>query len=162
MALRSRRLEAMLFTTALTAVAYFHQGGGWNQNARFAMVRAVVEEGRLSIDDYLVYQARWGNDKTLRLDRLPVRDGVVSVEGKTYPLAWDTSPSGVQRVDGRVPGNAPLLAVSEWAASGDVAFYRATSIPTRRPERRSSPFRGTSCSTTWSGSSAPTPTPGGR
>ena len=41
------RIQWLLFTTAFIAFAYFHQGGGWNQNVRFAMVRAIVEEGRL-------------------------------------------------------------------------------------------------------------------
>jgi hypothetical protein len=32
--------------------AFFYQGGGWNQNARFDLVRAIVEEHTLRIDDY--------------------------------------------------------------------------------------------------------------
>ena len=34
------------------AYAYFYQGGGWNQNTRFALTRAVVERGQLSIDGF--------------------------------------------------------------------------------------------------------------
>src|SRR5205823_780346 len=30
--------------------AYFYQGGGWNQNSRFALVRAIVDEHTLRID----------------------------------------------------------------------------------------------------------------
>src|ERR1051326_9021728 len=30
--------------------AYFYQGGGWNQNTRFALVRAMLEEHTLRID----------------------------------------------------------------------------------------------------------------
>ena len=40
---RIRRVQWRLFVAAWVAFAFFHQGGGWNQNARFAMVRAVVE-----------------------------------------------------------------------------------------------------------------------
>jgi hypothetical protein len=32
--------------------AYFYQAGGWNQNSRFDLVRAVVEQGTLRIDAY--------------------------------------------------------------------------------------------------------------
>jgi hypothetical protein len=47
-----RRPEAALFALALGAYAYFYQAGGWNQNARFDLVRAIVERGTLTIDDY--------------------------------------------------------------------------------------------------------------
>src|SRR6201993_1308275 len=32
--------------------AYFYQAGGWNQNTRFDLVRAVLEQGTFSIDKY--------------------------------------------------------------------------------------------------------------
>src|SRR5258708_7418524 len=32
--------------------AYFYQGGGWNQNSRFDLVRAILERGTLRIDAY--------------------------------------------------------------------------------------------------------------
>ena len=32
--------------------AYFYQGGGWNQNSRFALVRAMTERDTLQIDAY--------------------------------------------------------------------------------------------------------------
>jgi hypothetical protein len=49
----ARRPEAALFAMALGAYAYFFQGGGWNQNARFNLVRAVVEEHTVVVDDYI-------------------------------------------------------------------------------------------------------------
>jgi len=36
------RSEAALFVLALGAYAYFFQGGGWNANVRFDLVRALV------------------------------------------------------------------------------------------------------------------------
>ena len=39
-----------LFALVLGAYAYFYQAGGWNQNARFDLVRALVEQGTLTID----------------------------------------------------------------------------------------------------------------
>jgi hypothetical protein len=47
-----RRPEAALFVLALGTYAYFFQGGGWNANSRFDLVRAIVEEHTLVIDDY--------------------------------------------------------------------------------------------------------------
>jgi len=47
-----RRPEAALFVLALGAYAYFYQAGGWNQNARFDLVRAIVERRTLTIDAY--------------------------------------------------------------------------------------------------------------
>lgn len=35
----------------LVGYAYFYQGGDWNQNSRFALVRAIVERGTVQIDD---------------------------------------------------------------------------------------------------------------
>lgn len=53
--LATRRTEVAIFATLFAAYAWFHQGGGWNQNARFDQVRSVVESGDLAINDYLVY-----------------------------------------------------------------------------------------------------------
>jgi hypothetical protein len=47
-----RRPEAALVAMVLTAYGYFYQAGGWNQNSRFDLTRAVVERGTLSIDAY--------------------------------------------------------------------------------------------------------------
>jgi len=45
-----RRPEAALFALVLGAYAYFYQGGGWNQNSRYALTRAIVEDGTIVID----------------------------------------------------------------------------------------------------------------
>ncbi|MFN8094643.1 MAG: hypothetical protein U0599_20915 [Vicinamibacteria bacterium] len=47
-----RRPETALFVAALVSYAYFYQAGGWNQNSRFDLVRAIVERGTASIDAY--------------------------------------------------------------------------------------------------------------
>jgi hypothetical protein len=49
-----RRHRAMLLSgiAAFLAYAYFYQAGGWNQNTRFDLVRALVEERGIRIDDY--------------------------------------------------------------------------------------------------------------
>ena len=47
-----KRPETVLFVLALGVFAYFYQAGGWNQNARFDLVRAIIERGTLRIDAY--------------------------------------------------------------------------------------------------------------
>jgi hypothetical protein len=47
-----RRPETAIAVLALTAYAYFFQGGGWNAAVRFDLVRAVVEQGTIRIDGY--------------------------------------------------------------------------------------------------------------
>lgn len=47
------RIRALLISSVvLISYAYFYEGGGWNQNSRFDLVRAIVERGTLRIDDY--------------------------------------------------------------------------------------------------------------
>ncbi len=53
---RLRRLlarpEAALFVLVFAAYAYFYQAGGWNQNSRFDLTRAIAERGTSRIDRY--------------------------------------------------------------------------------------------------------------
>ena len=42
----------MLFLMCLAAYAYFYQGGAWNQNVRFDLVRSLAEKNTSIIDDY--------------------------------------------------------------------------------------------------------------
>lgn len=50
---RTTRLEAIVLGLLLWATfAYFAQGGGANQNSRFALTRAIVEQSTLAIDAY--------------------------------------------------------------------------------------------------------------
>ena len=42
----------LLSAGLLVAFAWFYQAGGWNQNSRFDLTRAIVEEGTLTIDSY--------------------------------------------------------------------------------------------------------------
>jgi len=47
-----RRPEAALFALVFVAYAYFYQAGGWNQNSRFDLTRAIVEHRTSVIDRY--------------------------------------------------------------------------------------------------------------
>ena len=46
------RPTAALFALLLGTYAYFYQAGGWNQNSRFDLVRATVEDGSFRIDRF--------------------------------------------------------------------------------------------------------------
>jgi hypothetical protein len=47
-----RRPEAALFALVLGTYGYFYQAGGWNQNCRFDLTRAIVEQRTVILDSY--------------------------------------------------------------------------------------------------------------
>lgn len=49
---RDRRLFWAVFALLFVSYAYFGQGGGWNENSRLDLTRAVVHDGTLAIDEY--------------------------------------------------------------------------------------------------------------
>lgn len=55
---RNRRSALAIAAALMVAYAYFYQGGGWNQNTRFALVRAIIEHHTLRIDETILYQGR--------------------------------------------------------------------------------------------------------
>src|SRR6516164_3054864 len=48
----SARRALLLASALFLSYAYFYEGGGWNQNTRFDLVRAVVEDRTVRIDVY--------------------------------------------------------------------------------------------------------------
>lgn len=59
---RDRRVALGIAGLLLGTYAYFHHAGGWNENSRFDLVRALVDDHTLSIDRY----HRNTGDKALR------------------------------------------------------------------------------------------------
>lgn len=57
--LLTTRPSTAVFLLLLGVYGYFYQAGGWNQNSRFDLVRAIVEQGTFSIDRY---EANTGDD----------------------------------------------------------------------------------------------------
>ena len=53
------RTDIILFVLFFVSYAYFYQGGGWNQNARFAQTRSIVETGTLNIDRFIDSTGDW-------------------------------------------------------------------------------------------------------
>jgi hypothetical protein len=116
-----RRLEFLLFLATFFAFAYFNQGGGWNQNSRFAEVRAMAEEGRFPIDDFLVYRRDPVNDD---LVRVPVHNTAYDFEGKHYRLCWVDMTYSLIPMNPDVEGeDAPMV---ELCSSGDIGYVPQT------------------------------------
>src|SRR3954447_10153177 len=116
----SYRCELLLFLATFFAFAYFNQGGGWNQNARFAEVRAMVEEGRFAIDNFLVYQL---DDSGQDVVRLPLTKGEYEWEGKRNRLCWvDMTWSKFVPLGSHPLGDAAKVTIVEKCASGDIGY----------------------------------------
>lgn len=49
---KAAKQALLLGLVAFLSYAYFYSGGGWNQNTRFDLIRALVERGTLQIDAY--------------------------------------------------------------------------------------------------------------
>jgi hypothetical protein len=47
-----RRTRQTLFVLLFVSYAYFYQAGGWNQNSRFNLVRAITNEHTLNVDPF--------------------------------------------------------------------------------------------------------------
>lgn len=125
-----RRIELCIFFAAFFAFAYFNQGGGWNQNARFAEVRAMVEEGTPSLDHFLVYER---SPKAL-LRRIPTENGALLRPGKIERLAWSGSDGMLLPVDGKAAAEGEaLLPMESVACSGDVSWARGHFHPNKPP-----------------------------
>ena len=135
---RERWIPWLLFVATFIAFAYFHQGGGWNQNVRFAMVRAMVEEGTFSIDSYLVYVGA-DADRGSRLIRVPVRNAEFTLEGRNYAFHWrDTDGRMVPLNDAGMGGRSVRRDVTyvepeEVAVSGDISYYGGHFHPAKAP-----------------------------
>ncbi len=127
-----RSVELLLFAATFASFAYFHPGGGWNQNARFAQVRAIVEDGSLSIDSFLVYQVDRSTTVETHLKRLPVNHGEVRIDGRQYALAWVVGEGGQLSAVESTTG-APLRALHLVAVSGDVTYARGHFYPNKSP-----------------------------
>jgi hypothetical protein len=136
---RERWIPWLLFAATFIAFACFHQGGGWNQNVRFAMVRAMVEEGNFSIDSYLIYTGS-SADRGSRLVRVPVRNAEYTSGGKNYAFHWRDTDGRMVPLSGP-SGNGPLagrkevtfVEPGEVTVSGDLAFANGRFHPAKAP-----------------------------
>ncbi len=128
----SRRLQFLFFIASFLTFAWFHQGGGWNQNARFAEVRAIVEKGTFAVDDFLVYLRDPKYPDSSVLIRPDVERGEFMADGKRHQLTWGDwrnvgtpeKPEWAQLTvnDERPAPDAILIKVGEGTCTGDVGY----------------------------------------
>ena len=52
---RQTKMAAVLGAALFVSYAYFYGAGGWNQNSRFALIRAILERHTLQIDAYQLH-----------------------------------------------------------------------------------------------------------
>src|SRR5437762_843011 len=76
-------MRSAIFTLLFTSYAYFYQAGGWNQNSRFDLVRAVTNDHAVRIDPYqrntgdkALYDGHYYSDKApgLALAAIPIAE----------------------------------------------------------------------------------------
>jgi hypothetical protein len=79
------KLAALLGLASFLSFSYFYEGGGWNQNSRFDLLRAIVERHTLTIDAYhentgdkAHYKGHYYSDKAPGLVFLAVPFAVVA------------------------------------------------------------------------------------
>lgn len=127
-----KRIEILLFVFAWTTYGYFCQGGGWNQNGRFALTRAIVEERKPWIDDYVVYAAA-GTKGSPTLRRVPVRNGGFTDEGRSFALGWDDGSGAATALAPDAPAEAKVVHAGWAAVTGDLAYARGHVHPNKAP-----------------------------
>ena len=116
-----RRFQILLFTLSFVTFAWFHQGGGWNQNARFAEVRAIVEQGTFAVDDFMVYRPGTGR----LMVRESVKNGEFVRDGKVHRLCWGNDPwdYNLAPVNGNSLDDGAVPVVIGWdTCTGDVGI----------------------------------------
>jgi hypothetical protein len=128
----SRRLQVLFFIASFLTFAWFHQGGGWNQNARFAEVRSIVEKGTFAVDDYLVYMPDPKKPESPILIRPKVVRGEFTLDGKKHQLTWgdwrnvgtaDKPDWAMLTVNDEKPDPAAVLVkIGEGTCTGDVGY----------------------------------------
>lgn len=131
-----RKIECLLFAAAFFAYGYFHQGGGWAQNARFAMVRALVEQCTYSIDHYLIYMPAETVGGEKLMVRVPVSDATFELGGRTYALMSHDAAGREALINSR-QNRGRYRQISIWSQQRAIFPTRAViSIPPKHPAPR--------------------------
>src|SRR3972149_1420165 len=104
--LRKIRIELMIFLILFITYSYFHQGGGWSQNSRFAQIRSIVETGQFKINNYLIYRVVNDSGGKPKLQRQPIPP---DIELEQIGLIANTGDLSI--LEGRLYPNKPPGAV---------------------------------------------------
>ncbi len=125
---RPRWPEVALFFLVFGVFAYFYQAGGWNQNTRFDLVRAIVEQGTVRIDRF----EKNTGDKAKRgkhyyADKAP---GISLLSVPVYAVAHaiDGEKRETDRFQGIAAHVCTLAAVSLPSALAVVMLYQAARV----------------------------------
>jgi hypothetical protein len=141
---RPARVAIVMTIALLASYAYFYQAGGWNQNSRFALVRAILERHTLQIDAYqlhtgdkALWQGHYYSDKPpgTSLMVVPpvavarVLSRAVGVDPASFPgIAWTSYVAAVTSA-GVFTALAALivfLLTRQWGFSTAAALFAAT------------------------------------
>ena len=142
--LTARRPAFILGIVLLFSYAYFYQAGGWNQNSRFALVRAILERHTLRIDAYSLHtgdKALWRghyySDKppgtslmvlpAVALARALSR--LAGVDPESFPgIAWTSYVATVMSagVFTAIAGLLVFFLLLRWGFSTGAALFAAT------------------------------------
>ena len=146
-----RRSIVVVAIALFVSYAYFYQAGGWNQNSRFALVRAILERHTLQIDAYqahtgdrALWEGHYYSDKApgaslLAVVPVALARGVARaahVDPESFPgIAWTSYvatvvTSGVFTV---VAALLVLRLVSGWGYSRGAAIFSATAYGVATP-----------------------------
>ena len=136
-----RRAAFPLFALVFGTYAYFYQAGGWNQNSRFDLTRAIVEQGTLSIDafqentgDKAQREGHWFTDKAPGLSVLAVpayavvhavRPGAIVAGSYLATLFAVALPSALAALQLFALGRAMGLSAG-WSAALTIAYALGT------------------------------------
>src|SRR3954447_26260495 len=144
MSSRQTRRIAVLGAALFVSYAYFYGAGGWNQNSRFALIRAVLERHTLQIDAYQLHtgdRAFWRGhyytDKAPGASLLalaPVQAArlisrAAGVDPASFPgIAWTSYVAAVvtSGLFTTIAGLCVFIVSLRWGASTPAALLAAT------------------------------------
>jgi hypothetical protein len=139
----NRRAAIVIGVLLFFSYAYFYQAGGWNQNSRFALVRAIIEHHTLQIDIYMnhtgdraLFEGHFYSDKAPGASLLalaPVAaargvDRLVGIDPEGFPgIAWTSYVAAVatSAVFTVIAALAVFWLCIEWGYSRQAAIFAA-------------------------------------
>ena len=145
------RARVIVAIVLFISYAYFYQAGGWNQNSRFALVRAILERHTLQIDAYAAHTGDIAlKDGHYYSDKAPgaslasivpvaaarVVSRAAGVDPESFPgIAWTSyvatvATSGVFTV---VAAIAIMWIAAEWGYSTSAGVFAATAYGVATP-----------------------------
>ena len=148
---RQTRMATVLGVALFLSYAYFYEAGGWNQNSRFALIRAILERHTLQIDAYqlhtgdrALWQGHYYTDKAPGASLLalaPVQAArlisrAAGVDPASFPgIAWTSYVAGVV-TSGLFTVVAALCVFwlsIKWGATDGAALFAATAYGLATP-----------------------------